>query len=177
MKNTKDSDLRDAISLEELYELLKDKNININVLGGIKMDVENAGFSVTQTVSGNNYGSLNAAKGNIYSTNNAGNNEAENIIDLVKSLKGLINNEELNEVNKDDKESVIDDLDTIEEQINSDSTKTVKLKKAYEGIKSFISKIPSALTTGTLIATKAEELYEKLKPMIEQQTYSALQIY
>lgn len=132
------------------------------------MDMEKAGVSINQNVSGNNYGSLNAAQGDIYSTNNSSKNEVENIIDIVKSLKGLINNQELNEVSEDDKEAVIDDLDTIEEQINSDSTKKVKLKKAYEGIKSFILKIPSALATGTLIATKAEELYEKLKPIIGQ---------
>lgn len=58
-------------------------------------------------------------------------------------------------------------LDTIEEQISCDNPKNIKIKKAYEGIKKFVSKLPNALVTGTLIVTKAEEIYFKLKPFIE----------
>ena len=158
----------DARSLEELFKLLKDKNINFNIFGGINMCGEKMGININQTVTGNNYGALNAAQGDIYSTNNSTGNEAEGISDLIKQLRELIASQELREICIEDKEAVTDDLDSIEERINNDDTKIIKIKKAYQGLKSFIVKIPATLTTATLIATKANELYEKLKPLLER---------
>ena len=47
-------------------------------------------------------------------------------------------------------------------------SKSIKIKKAYEGIKKFVSNLPNALVTGTVIINKVEELYSKLKPFIER---------
>lgn len=128
------------------------------------MDVKEAQFSVTQTVGGNNYGNMNVSKGNINSINVVNQFEKEDLINIISSLKTFIMTQD---IEKEEKECVLDDLDTIEEQINSEKPKTIKIKKAFDGVKSFISNLPSALATGTLIAIKAEELYSKLKPLIE----------
>ena len=66
------------------------------------------------------------------------------------------------------KEEVVDDLETIEQEINSENPKYVKIRKAWYGIKSFISKIPKGVKKATIIATQCWELYEKLKPFIEK---------
>ncbi|MDU7955290.1 MAG: hypothetical protein E7J22_00860 [Clostridium perfringens] len=128
------------------------------------MDIKEAQFSVTQTVGGNNYGNMNVSKGNINSINVVNQVEKEELVNIISYLKTAIMTQDIEEEKKD---IVLDDLDTIEEQINSEKPKTIKIKKAFEGIKNFISNLPSALATGTLIATKAEELYSKLKPLIE----------
>lgn len=130
------------------------------------MDSENTGFNVNQTINGDNYGSLNAAHGDIHSINNNLNSKSvESINDLIDQIKELINGKDINEVTSEDKEFAIDDLDTIKEQVKSNTVKPVKLKKAYEGLKTFIGKIPSALSVATLIATKSNELYQQIKPL------------
>ncbi|NFG02907.1 hypothetical protein FCV36_11480 [Clostridium sporogenes] len=112
-----------------------------------------------------NYGTASVAQGNIESVNNVTLNDLQDIKELVESLKDLIIKEEIDEM---EKEEVVDDLETIEQEINSENPKHVKIRKAWQGIKSFMSKIPGGLAKATIIATQCGELYEKLKPFIEK---------
>jgi len=127
------------------------------------MDIKDAQFNVNQTVGGNNYGSMNAAGGDVNSVNIVNQGDKEELINTINYLKTFIMTQE---ADKEEKESVLDDLDTIEEQVANEKPKSIKIKKAYEGVKIFISKLPNAIATGTLIVTKVEELYSKLKPLI-----------
>lgn len=154
----------DLKSLNELFNLLNSsENITINFLGGISMDIKDTQFSVNQTVGGNNYGSMNAAGGNINSVNVVNQGDKEELINTINYLKTFIMTQE---IDKEEKESVLDDLDTIQEQVTNEKPKGIKIRKAYEGVKAFISKVPNAIATGTLIITKVEELYSKLKPLM-----------
>ncbi|MGL4654634.1 MAG: hypothetical protein ACRCWM_01915 [Sarcina sp.] len=128
------------------------------------MDIKEAQLSVTQSIGGNNYGNMNIANGNIDAINIVNQEQKEELINLIKFLKLSVMEQNLP---RDDKDSVLDDLDTIEEQVESKSPKAIKLKKCIDGIKMFISKLPNTLATGSLIITKAEELYSKIKPLIE----------
>lgn len=112
-----------------------------------------------------NYGTASIAQGDINSVNNATLSDTQEIKELVESLKGLIVKEEIDE---EVKEEVIDDLETIEEEVNSEKPKHIRIKKASQGIKNFIGKIPQGLATATVMATQGIELYEKLKPFIEK---------
>ena len=130
------------------------------------MEIKEAQVNVNQTVGGNNYGNMSIAKGDINAINIVNQNEKEELVNIIKYLKTFIMTQD---IEQDEKEIVLDDLDTIEEQVNSENPKIIKIKKAYDSFKSFVSKLPSALATGTLIVTKADELYSKLKPLIQGQ--------
>lgn len=112
-----------------------------------------------------NYGTASIAQGNIESVNNVKLNDLQDVKELVESLKDLIIKEQFDE---ELKEEVVDDLETIEQEINNENPKHVKIRKAWQGIKSFISKIPKGVTKATIIVTQCGELYEKLKPFIEK---------
>ena len=112
-----------------------------------------------------NYGTASIAQGNIESVNNVTLNDLKDVKELVESIKDLIIKEEIDE---EIKEEVVDDLETIEQEINSENPKHVKIRKAWYGVKSFISKIPEGVKKATIIATQCWELYEKLKPFIEK---------
>lgn len=120
-------------------------------------------ISVSQTIGGNNYANMNVAGGNVNAVNivSQGNNE-----DLLKTIDYLKNFVMTQDIEKEEKESALDDLDTIEEQISNNNPKKIKIRKAYDGFKAFISKLPQAIATGTLIASKLEELHSKLQPLI-----------
>lgn len=126
-------------------------NVTMNFLGGIRMDMKDAQFSVNQTIGGNNYGSMNTAGGNINSINIVNQADKEELINIINYLKTFIMTQE---ANKEEKESVLDDLDTIQDQVTSEKPKGIKIKKAYEGVKDFISKASKAVATGALILTK-----------------------
>lgn len=113
----------------------------------------------------NNYGSANIAQRDIHSINNVNNNDSEEIIKLVNSLKELIATEEIDD---EVKEEVIDDLETIEEQMKSEKPKFIKIKKAYQGIKNFATSIPSKLVQATAIVTQLTELIEKIQPFVNK---------
>lgn len=112
-----------------------------------------------------NYGTATIAQGDVEFVNNVTLNNLQDIKELVESLKDLIIAEE---IDKEEKEEVIDDLETIEQEINSEKPKYVKIRKAWHGIKNFMSKIPEELVKATIIVTQCGELYEKLKPFIEK---------
>lgn len=113
----------------------------------------------------NNYGTASVAQGNINSVNNVDLNDVQEIRKLIDSLKALITEEKINE---EVKEEVIDDLETIEEEMKSEKPKHIRIKKACQGVKNFATKIPQGIAKGVAIATQCATLYEKLKPLIEK---------
>lgn len=114
-------------------------------------------------ISGDNNGTINnTTHGSIQSINIVNQNNKD-IINLIENIKKLINNEE---IENDIKEGVIDDLEIIQTEIESENPKQVKLKKALKGIKDFAGKLPSMLPKAVLIVTQLGELIEKLKSIV-----------
>lgn len=112
-----------------------------------------------------NYGTANIAQGNINSVNNVIQNDIKEIIDIIDNLKRLLKNKE---IDNDIQEEALDDLETIEEQVQKINPKYIKLKKACQGIKKFISKIPLGLTEATLIVNQLTSLNQKLEIFIDK---------
>ena len=112
-----------------------------------------------------NYGTAAIAQRDINSVNNANTNNIGEIRQLLDSLKELILTETIKE---EIKEEIIDDLETIEEEIQNEQPKGIRIKKAYQRVKDFIYKIPEGISKATAITTAGIELYEKLRPFIEK---------
>lgn len=122
---------------------------------------------ITQNIT-SNFGTANIAQGDISSVNNTlTQNSVKEIIDLVAEVRKVIDEAELP---KESKEEVIDDLDTVQEQLESKQPKFIKLKKAFQGLKNFMISIPTGIAHATLIATKLNDLTDKLKGFIEKIT-------
>lgn len=150
--------------LDKAFKPLVDFIVDSLSMEMIEMETVKQETHIHQNI-GNNYGTASVAQGNINSVNNVALNDVQEIKKLVKSLKSLIIKEEIDE---ELKEEVIDDLETIEEEVSSEKPKHIKIKKASQGIKNFIGKIPKGIATATVMVTQGIELYEKLKPFIEK---------
>ena len=92
------------------------------------------------------------------------NNDIQEIAKLITTLKSEIENSDMSQ---DEKESVLDDLDVISEQVESDSPKQSRLKKAIAGIQTFVSGATKGATAATALVASAEALYQKLQPFID----------
>ncbi len=159
-----DTKQEDILSLKEIFEKNGTVyNIIFNEQGGV-VNMEYGKREININAAGNS-GTVNYAEGNIQSINNINQTDSQEIFKLIESLKGLIGSQSFeNEL----KEEIIDDLETIQEQVANENPKYVKFKKAYQGISNFILKIPNGLAQAGLIVTQMQELGEKLKPMIEK---------
>lgn len=107
-----------------------------------------------------NYGTASAVgTGTISSVNNVSVTDAETIknicSDILKNLTGL------NMLSEDDKEIIIDDIETIQSEVSSASPKKIRLKKAWTSLQGFLPKIPA----GIGVALQLIELGEKLSPL------------
>ena len=121
--------------------------------------VNQAMSQITQNIE-NNYGTASAVgTGTISSVNNVSVTDVETIknlcSDILKDLSGL------NTISEDDKEIIIDDIETIQSEVSSGSPKKIKLKKAWTSIQGFLTKIPSGLT----VALQLTELSEKMSAL------------
>lgn len=90
---------------------------------------------IQQNIYGNNSGTINAGT-TINSTNNILQNDLKVITDLIQLLKSEI---AVSTASKEEKDSALDYLETIEEQVISETPKIPKLKNAIKGIKDFTS--------------------------------------
>ena len=121
--------------------------------------VNQAMSQITQNIE-NNYGTASAVgTGTTSSVNNVSVTDVETIknlcSDILKDLSGL------NTISEDDKEIIIDDIETIQSEVSSGSPKKIKLKKAWTSIQGFLTKIPSGLT----VALQLTELSEKMSAL------------
>ncbi|AZR97986.1 TPA: hypothetical protein U2C59_001540 [Streptococcus suis] len=114
---------------------------------------------ITQNIE-NNYGTASAVgTGTISSINNVSTTDIETLKNLCSNiLKDLTG---LNMLSEDDKEVIIDDIETIQSQVVSDRPKKIKLKKAWSSIQSFLPKIPA----GIPVTLQLIELGEKLSAL------------
>lgn len=77
----------------------------------IRKEVENmSGNKII--INGNNSGSINLVEGNMYTFNNTSIDDKDDLLNIINNLK---NNIESEIIDNDEKELVLDDLDTIEE--------------------------------------------------------------
>lgn len=151
--------------LERVFKPLVDFIVDSLSMEMMIMEPEKNETHIHQSIK-NNYGTANVAQGNICSTNNANINDIDNIIKLISEVKGAIQN--IEEIDEEEKEEVFDDLEIMQEQVQSDKPKYIKLKKAYQGVKTFIDKLPKHLTEAILITTKINELGQSVQPLIER---------
>ena len=106
----------------------------------------------------NNYGANNFAEGNITSNNYVNVGLKEDINSLINNLCDFIKNEE--EVNEEDKEDIIDELQVISEQVNSEQPKKRRIEKAYNRVKEMVKNLPEK-------ALKAEALVVGLDKLVK----------
>ena len=92
-------------------------------------------------------------------------NDLKEINNLILDLKEKIDNVNVSSEEKDD---FIDDLDVIQEQLNEQSYKPTRFKKAFNNVKTFLSN--SALLTGSgiTLATNVNKLIELVQPIIDK---------
>lgn len=151
--------------LDKIFKPLVDFIVDFISMEMMIMEPEKNETHIHQSIN-NNYGTANIAERDIHSINNSNTNDIKDIVALISEVKMSI--EGTKEIEQENKEEVLDDLDVIQEQVESEKPKYVKLKKAYSGIKNFLVKLPQNITTATLIATKLNELGQKIEPILER---------
>lgn len=137
----------DSISMEMMIESSSNGDTNIN--------------QYIET----NYGTANIAKNNISSTNEIIMNEKVEINKLAQELIDLVEHSKLD---NDVTEEIVDDIDTILDQVNSDKPKHVKIKKACKGLMSFIISIPNKIATAELVVEKSQMLISKVEQLMDK---------
>lgn len=133
----------------------------------IEEEEKKAAPSIVQNI-GNNYGTLNAqGTGSIVSTNNTSiviNDINELLSKIILSIDGIT------DVSNKDRESVKDDLESIQEQINSPEPKKSRMQKALAGIKKFAGdfsmKLAVTLAAGAVTGADWNLLIQKLEQFI-----------
>lgn len=115
----------------------------------------------------NNQGVINYAKNgsNIKSDNVINQNDLAEISRLIAAIKEDL---KLVELSKDEKESIIDDVELVQEQLQCSIEKPTRLKKAFNNIKLFLTN--SALLTGAgiTLANNINQLVTILQPFIDK---------
>lgn len=109
-----------------------------------------------------NNGNINLA--NNKSVINVSNNitNSVNIIELANQLKEILENEE---IDKECKENVIDDIDVVTEQVNNSIQKPTRLKKAVDGLKGFLTS-PQGIALGTVAITNIKEFISAVQGIL-----------
>lgn len=125
--------------------------------------------SIVQNI-GNNYGTLNAqGTGSIVSTNNTSVmiNDINNLLSkIIPSIENII------DVTDDEKESIKDDLESIQEQVNSPEPKKSRMRKSLDGIKKFAQefsmKLAVSLAAGAVTNADWNLLIQNIEQFIGQ---------
>ncbi|WP_079914797.1 hypothetical protein [Paenibacillus sp. 32352] len=112
---------------------------------------------------GNNYGNVNAAGRDVTYTGNITNNDVTEIKALIEKLLPAI---QASELSVDEKESLTDDLETIQEQVESPNPKLPRLRKAMENIKSYMASASKGVVATTALLTDWQKLVEKVGELV-----------
>ncbi len=109
-----------------------------------------------------NSGNINLATNNsiINATNNS--NNVKEIIDLANRIKEILSNEQ---IEKEYKENIIDDIDIITEQVENSIQKPTRVKKALENIKKFFTG-PQGVSLGTVALNNINEFITAIQELI-----------
>ena len=115
----------------------------------------------------NNQGVVNIAdrRSNIQSDNIIKQNDMQNIIELVNSIKENIKDLDLD---NNEKESIIDDVEVVQEQVQSNITKPTRIKKAFNNIKDFLTNTALLTGTGISLANNIQQLVTIVQPIIDK---------
>ena len=115
----------------------------------------------------NNQGVINYAdrNSNIKSDNIINQNDLNEITKIVELIKDNIKEVQLED---DIKEDFIDDIEVVQEQLQSNMEKPTRLKKSFNNIKSFLTN--SALLTGAgiTLASNIQQLVALVQPIIDK---------
>lgn len=111
---------------------------------------------------GNNYGNVNAAGRDATINSSVTNNDISEILALIEKLLPTISVIPSAELTDEGKENLIDDMDTIKEQIESSAPKLPRLRKAYENVKKFAEVASKGVTSTTLLLTDWQKLVDKV---------------
>lgn len=149
--------------LDQAFKPLVDFVIDSLSMEMILMEPEKKQTYIHQAIK-NNFGTANIAQRDIHLNNITNANDIAAIKDLLSNIKIIIGDIKLTE--HQEKESIVDDVETIEEQLFDENPKIIKIKKAFEGLKKFVSKLPSGVATTTLMVNQLIELEEKLRPFL-----------
>ncbi|MDF2610056.1 MAG: hypothetical protein K0R92_1530 [Lachnospiraceae bacterium] len=125
--------------------------------------MENKSVNINQHVIGNNNSTaLNVADGNV--TSIISGKDLQNINELLDSLRKLLD-ESGSGLNN---ELVLDDIDTIQEQLKNEKPKKIRLISAVERIKQFALKIPQNIKNVSLIYNTVKLFGESIQPIIDK---------
>ena len=113
----------------------------------------------------NNYGANNFAEGNITSNNYVNVGTQVDINSLINNLGDFIKNED--EINKEDKEDIIDELQVISEQVNSEQPKKRRIEKAYNRVKDMVKNLPEKVLKTEALVVALEKLVKALSKFNE----------
>ena len=115
----------------------------------------------------NNQGVVNIAdrNSNIQSDNNIKQNDIQTIIELINAIKDNIKELDLE---KDEKENILDDVEVVEEQVQSNITKPARIKKAFNNIKDFLTNTSLLTGVGITLANNIQQLVTIVQPIIDK---------
>ena len=146
------------IAFKPLIDYIQDELSKIMIM----VEEEKMGIDMS-----NNQGVINYAKDNsiIKSDNVINHNTLEGIVNVIETIKNTIKNVD---IDKDEKDSVLDDIEVVQEQLQSSIEKPARLRKAFNNIKTFLNN--SALLTGTgiTLAKNINELVTIVQPFVDK---------
>lgn len=147
------------LAFKPLIDFIQDELSKIMIM--IEEDnMNNINFS-------NNQGVINIADKNssIKSDNVINQNDIESIIKLINTIKSNIADLELD---NDEKENILDDIDIVQEQIQSNVTKPTRIKKAFNSIKGFLTNTALLTGAGITLANNIQQLVTLVQPIIDK---------
>lgn len=115
---------------------------------------KNTGMTINQNIE-NIYGTNNISGRDISSTNNVNLQAKEDIKDLIENIIGMMEKSDIDE-------DVIDEVCIIQEQMNSKQPKQIRIQRACNSLKKFISHAPTNIANITAIVTNLTLLIDKL---------------
>lgn len=115
----------------------------------------------------NNQGVINYADrmSSIKSDNVIKENDIENIFKIIDTIKNNLNELDLSDEEKD---NVLDDVEVVQEQIQSNITKPARIKKAINNIKFFLTNTAVLTGTGVTLANNIKQLLAIVQPIIDK---------
>lgn len=133
---------------------------------GEKMMGNEVGSKAMNINIGRNYGTNNFSEGGaINSINTVSNNDADDISKLINEAITLISQAQIDE---DLKAEIIDDVESVGEQVQSENPKMIKIKKSCKNIKDFLLNIPAGIAHAIGIATALNSLLEEAAKVMGQ---------
>lgn len=145
-------------AFKPLVDFINDQiSQKIMELEGVVQDMP----QITQNIE-NNYGTASAiGSGNISTVNNTVVNELSNMDKLCEEIARQL--KQLDGISDEEKEVIIDDIETIQSELKSENPKQIKLKKAWRSMQDFVKKLPVGLSVSMQIL----DLIDRISQMFQ----------